>query len=129
MGLLNKLFGRSELIEVSNKWGVGDGTALFVEERPDLERIFSNPGPKPPQHITDRNRKYWEELGQQGVLNALAIAYLSHPDPQVRASTIPLTKDVNGQVIDQVLVDLLADSSDNVRSAAAEALWHRALPT
>jgi HEAT repeat protein/predicted RNA-binding Zn-ribbon protein involved in translation (DUF1610 family) len=118
--------GSGKYIEVPNDWGVGDGTPLLVEQRPDLEGILSDPNPQPPQRLTEGNRSYWESQSQQSIRNALAIAYLAHPDPQVRASTISLVKDIGTVGIGQMLVDLLADSSSVVRSAAVQAIWDRA---
>ena len=112
-------------IEVQNKWGIGNGTSLLVERHPNLESIFSNPNPQPPQRLTERNRSYWENESRESIRNALAMAYLSYPNPQVRADTIRMVKNIDTVGISQMLVDLLADSSSAVRSAAAEAIWDR----
>ena len=50
---------KQDLIEVSNNWGIGDGTPLLVERNPDLKLIFQNPNPRPPQHLTKKNIDYW----------------------------------------------------------------------
>lgn len=126
MGFLGKLFGKGKLIEVPNNWGIGDSTPLLVERQPDLESIFSDPNPSPPQQLTERNRSYWESQDPRGIRCALAVAYLSHPAPEVRAATIRLVKSLNAVGIRQMLVDLLADSSSDVRSAAVEAIWDAA---
>jgi predicted RNA-binding Zn-ribbon protein involved in translation (DUF1610 family) len=116
---------KAKLIEVANNWGVGDGTPLLVEQHPDLNGIFSNPNPQPPQRLTQRNRSYWASQSRQSIRYALAMAYLAHPDPQVCASTISLIG-ISGAGIDQMLVDLLANPSSAVRSAAVQAIWDRA---
>jgi hypothetical protein len=54
------------------------------------------------------------------------MAYLSHPDPQVRAATIQLVKEFDAIGISQMLVDLLADPSEFVGHTAAEAIWDKA---
>jgi predicted RNA-binding Zn-ribbon protein involved in translation (DUF1610 family)/HEAT repeat protein len=121
-------FGKKKpkLIEVANNWGVGDGTPLLVEQHPDLNTIFSDPNPQPPQRLTQRNRSYWASQSRQSIRYALAMAYLGHPDPKVCASTIPLIKDIRSVGIDQMLVDLLVNPSSAVRSAAVQVIWDRA---
>lgn len=68
MDFLSKLFSKgkqqegksADFIKVSNNEGIGDGTSLLVERHPNLERIFSDPNPHPPQQLTQENRSYWE---------------------------------------------------------------------
>lgn len=135
MGFLDKLFGKNKtthvesrvgnLIEVANNWGIGDGTPLLVDANPDLELIFSDPNPPVPQQLTDKNRTYWEGVDLKTKRNALAVAYLQHPNSAVRKTTIDLVRDVNTVGVTQVLVDLLADVDTSVRKAAAKSIWER----
>lgn len=53
------------------------------------------------------------------------MAYLAHPDPQIRTSAIRQVKDIDAVGISQMLVDLLADPSSTVGSATAQAIWSR----
>jgi len=107
MNFLRGLFGKQqgssvptgELIEVQNRWGE---SPVFVEQHPNLDSIFSDPTPQ------------------------LGTAYLSHPDPEVRASTIPYVKHIRTIGISNALADLLADTSSDVRSAAVHAIWETA---
>jgi hypothetical protein len=111
-------------IEVPNRWGEGDGTPLVVEQHPNLERIFTDPHPPLPQRLTKDNRKFWEGVSPFYVRQALAAAYLLHPDPTVRLATVRLTKDVwSHSPLPQALTDTLADPSQDVRFAAAQVIW------
>lgn len=132
MGFLRNLFKKkqqprlpvSKLMEVQNKWGV---TPLLVEQRPDLKRIFSDKNPQPPQRIaTEMDRVYWERQDKDDIRRHLGMAYLSHPDHQVREAAIFFVKEFRTMDITNALADLLADPYSNVRSAAARVIWERA---
>lgn len=126
MSFLRSIFGgKRKEIEVANNWGIGDGTPLLVEVSPDLEQLFSDPDPPAPQKLTDRNRKYWESADLKTKRNGLAMAYLQHPNPEVRRTTIDLVRDIDTSGVAQVLVDLLADADPSVRKAAARSIWKR----
>ncbi len=113
------------IIQVPNPWGVGDGTPFVIEQHPNLQRIFSDPNPQPPHQITAQNRSYWDKQDQQTVRVALAMAYMSHPAPEVRTATIGFAKDIGGLGISQMLVNLLADSSPDVSTEAAKTIWEQ----
>ena len=111
---------RNSLIEVRNTWGIGDGSPLLVQETPDLDAIFTDPAPAPPQRLHESNRSYWERQTVEHVREALRAAYLSHPNPRVREVAIHTAPPSYGGVVAQMLVDLLADPVDAVRAAAAD---------
>lgn len=123
MGILNKLFGN--VINVPNKWGIGDGTPLIVERRPDVRKIFSDSNPPNPQQITDGNREYWKDEDIEGKRVGLAVAYMQHPDPDIRKATIELAGQIDAIGVSQMLVDLLADPDQSVRRSAARMIWDR----
>lgn len=135
MSFLGNIFGKSgkknakgrpdNLIEVTNNWGIGDGTPLLVEANPNLEQIFSDPNPTVPQQITDKNQSFWEKAELKSKLNALAIAYLQHPNFVVRKATIDLVPDIKTVGVANLLVDLLADIDPSIRKAAAKSIWER----
>lgn len=135
MGILNKLFGKkqqtesgttgSNFIEVSNDMGLGDGTPLLVEHKPDVRNIFTDPNPPSPQQITDRNREYWKGADANTKHVGLAIAYMQHPDPAVRKATIEIAGPIDAMGVSQMLVDLLADPDQSVRQNAAIKIWER----
>lgn len=120
-------FGKKEpkFIEVPNTWGVADGSPFLVAENPDLAHIFSDSNPQPPMRLTNENRLFWQKESQRGIRYALAMAYLAHPDPEVRTRTIFIAQKLDAVGISQQLVDLLADPTMSVRLAAAQALWER----
>jgi hypothetical protein len=118
-------FDTGNFIEVPNNWGEGDGTPLIVEVQPDLEKIFSDPNPQPPQRLTERNRKYWESLTLEHMRVTLAMAYLGHPDSHVREETIKFVKDIDALGVMQEFVDLLADPIPSVRKSAAIVIWEK----
>jgi hypothetical protein len=112
-------------IEIANHFRLGDGSPLLVDERPDLSAIFTSPNPPTPQRITDKNRSYWDGESAETKRNNLAVAYLQHPTSTVRRATIGFAKDIKGSVVDQTLVNLLADADPSTQKAAAKALWSR----
>ena len=125
MNFFSKLFGKSKLIEVPASRGIGDGSPLLVERNPNLESIFTSSDPPSPRQPTEQNRNRWKNSSLRDRRYELAMAYLAHPDPSVRASTVEFAKDLDAIGIDQMFVDLLADPSINVRRAAAKCIWER----
>lgn len=116
----------SRKIEVKNYLGFGDGTPLIVQEKPNLQAVFADPDPKPPQRLTKRNRDFWGEMDKKAMRRALTSAYLSHPNAKVRSATLRLA----GEAADeQQLADLLVDGSSEVRSAAVDAIWDKSQGT
>jgi len=135
MRIWNKLFGKTRpteseivtpnVLEVPNDWGIGDGTPLVVERRPDVRRIFSDPDPPSPQQITDRNQEYWKDADTKTKRVGLAIAYMQHPDPAVREATIEIAGHINAIGVYQALVDRLADQDPTVCQSAARTIWNQ----
>lgn len=109
-------------VQVRNRLGFGDGASLLVEEKPDLERIFADPDPKPPQALTDLNRDYWAEQTPAYIRSALVSAYLEHSQAEVRAETLRM---VGNEANAQQLADLLADRAKSVRAAVVDVIWDR----
>jgi len=117
MGWLKRLFGgestenaeesdsgRQGMVTVINRWGIGDGKPFVLPTDPDIPSVFAQ--------ATERER------------SALPYGYLSHPSVSVRLATIAqLAAWGTYHLQKQSLVDLLADSSHDVRLAAARALW------
>ena len=127
MNFLKKLFGQEKLIEVPDAWRVGGGDHMLVEPRPDIDSIFTDQSPPSPRKPTEENRRSWSKDSLRGKRFELAMAYLAHPDPQVRASTLRFAKDLDAIGINQMLVDLLADPANAVHSATAQAIWDRGI--
>lgn len=132
MGIFDRMFGKPKkdvdnYFEVPNRYGVGDGTPLIVLANPDLERVFNAPTAPIPQKLTDRNRGYWEKAGTAAIKEALAIAYLQHPNPLIRLNVIGYVRDVQTLLVWQALVDLLTDISPDVGKAAADLIWVRGI--
>lgn len=139
MGFLKNIFGKikpstkrrcesEDFIEIPNEWGIGDGTPLLVERFPNLEKIFTDTNPPIPQQLTERNNKYWEEANLEAKRNALAIAYLQHPDFCIQKKTIPLVENICSIGVIQVLVCLFANPYpwfSDVRKQAAQSIWRR----
>lgn len=118
-------FGRGA-IEIDNKWGIGDGTPLLVEASPDLERIFSNPNPTVPQRITAKNREYWESVSVSEKRINLVMAYLAHPNPEIKISMLQhhIPAEVLNTIgVTDVLTDLLFHSDVEIRHEAAKVVW------
>ena len=111
--------------EIAHSYGIGDGAPLLVEADPDLKGIFTNPNPPVPQKPTDRNRDYWKHGSLEEKRTALAVAYLQHPNSEVRIATLDFVRDIGAARVSQVLVDLLGDKDIAVRTAAAKAIWER----
>lgn len=138
MGIFDRLFGKPKkdvgnykdvdnYFEVPNRYGVGDGTPLIVLANPDLERVFNAPTASIPQKLTDRNQGYWEEENTAVIKDALAMAYLQHPNPLIRLKVIGYIPDVRTLGVEQVLVDLLADTFPGVGKAAADLIWEHGI--
>jgi hypothetical protein len=130
MSIFDRMFGKTKkdvdkYFEVPNRYGVGDGTPLIVLANPDLEQLFNAPTAPVPQKLTDRNRSYWEKAGTAEIKEALAIAYLQHPNPLIRLKAIGYIRDVYSLLVTQILVDLLTDVSPDVGKAAADLIWVR----
>jgi hypothetical protein len=106
---LKRLFGggkptRSETVEIPNRWGVGDGKPFVIPRNPNVPEVFAN--------------------APQVERNVLPHAYLNHPDTQVRLATVAELRKLGGyHLSNQSLIDRLADSSRDVRRAAASAIW------
>lgn len=112
MDFIRNLFSRKDktggtgkdTVVVSNIWGSPDGKPFVLPRNPDVSALFATLST--PE------------------LNVLKGAYLRHPDSNVRLATISeLKKREKYHLRSQELVDLLADVSSIVRSAAAQAIW------
>jgi hypothetical protein len=144
MGIFDRMFGNpkkakdsiarpdvenknDDYFEVPNRYGVGDGTPLIVSVKPDLERVFNAPTAPIPQKLTNRNRDYWKTASTAEIKEALAIAYLQHPNPLIRLKVISYIPDVWTLLVMQASVDLLTDIFPYVGKAAADLIWVRGI--
>lgn len=123
MNFINALLGKSGLIKVPDTWRLVDGTPFLVEREPNINNIFTSDNPPSPRNPTQENRQIWSGMSIRDKRIELATAYLFHPDPRVRASTIHFAKEIDALGVRQYLVDLLADPF--VRLEAAQAIWDR----
>lgn len=112
-------------IEIKRCYGWGNGTPLLVEVNPNLEEIFSDTNPPNPQRRTDPNPEAWERAELRYKRIPLAIAYLQHPNPQIRKATLDPIHDIDAAVISQVMADMFGDVDMSVRTAVAKAVWQR----
>jgi hypothetical protein len=111
------------LLEVSNCFGLGDGTPLLVEANPDLEEVFGSADPPAPQRLTDRNREYWAGADPETKREALVVAYLQHPHPRVQQEMFRYLGNVRHAGIVWLLLEQLADGNSITRDLAAKAIW------
>jgi len=117
---------KKTLINVHSKWTITySGEPLLLEAKPNLSEIFSKDVPDIPEKVTDKNRKYYEQMSPDSRRTILAAAYLNHPDPAIRLEAVEFAKKHYALVTQQHLVDLLADSSKEVREVAAKAIWEK----
>ena len=136
MNIRDKFFGTRKkpqvesleggVIEIANKWGIGDGTPLLVEANPNMECLFSDPNPTIPQRITARNREYWESASVNEKRTNLAIVYLAHPNPEVvlRMLQHHIPAEVlNTFGVTDALTDQLVHSDVEIRQEAAKVVW------
>lgn len=117
--------GESSIFEIPNRWGIGDGSPLLVDRSPEIQKIFDPDNSKIPQ----RSDSYWRAAGDLDKQCAIAVAYLSHPEPAVRRQALDEVarhpQRLPGRlVVSQVLVDLLADPDHQVAARTAEVIWH-----
>lgn len=112
-----------ERVAVENKYGLGDGSPLLIDRVPDLARLLSDPDPEPPQ-AAGAVADGWRDA--DAVRFGIVMAYLLHPDPQVRVAAIRagVAREFGRSIGFQgELVDLLDDAEQPVHAAAARALW------
>jgi hypothetical protein len=76
----------SELIEVPDPWFDGGSGPFILEKRPDIPAILSAPNPRPPKPEAQWNEEHLRD--PEYTRKSLAMAYLRHPDAQVRADTL-----------------------------------------
>ena len=132
MGFFRNLFGKKsggadakDYFELKNNWGLGDGSPLLIEKEPDLEAIFSDPEPPYPQKITDSNRSFWENEPKDNVRLNLVMAYLNHPDPEVKLEMLDRAGGYGAIGVISIVTDLLADPVGAIARKAAKLLWGR----
>jgi hypothetical protein len=111
--------------ELEDHYGIGDGSPFVIDAEPDLAKILNTPDPPIPQRLTAANRSYWADADRDTKLSALAIAYLQHPVAWFRLAAIDHLGDIRGLLVEQALIDLLADPFEEVAEAAARAIWAR----
>jgi hypothetical protein len=91
-------------VVVPNKWGIGDEDSFNLPLHPNMSEVFAQ---------TDKSDRY-----------KILFMYLYHPDSSVRLATLTEAKKAGGCIgSHQALVDSLADSSPEVRQAAAQLTW------
>ena len=122
MNIIKKLFGKINLVTVRNEWGIADGADFLVERQPDLKNIFTSDNPPSPWNPTQEKQRKWASMSLSDKRFELAMAYLGHPDPQVRASTIPFVKGIDAIGIQLRFKEMLSDRSPIVQSAATQVL-------
>lgn len=132
MGFFKNLFGKkggdehaSDYYEVENHLGLGDGSPLLIEKEPDLEAIFSSSKPPAPQKITESNRSFWEDQPRDKVLLNLVMAYLNHPDSNVKLEMLDRAREHGAVGVISGVIDMLADPDEAVARKAAKLLWDR----
>ena len=115
-----------EFIEVSDPWLVGGTGPFILEKKPDINAILSAPIPKTP-----KPEAQWNEVfvrSPKETREYLAMAYIRHPDPDVRRATVryvgsqPRAELMVGLVLAQRLA---CDLFEDIRCLAAEAIWKR----
>jgi hypothetical protein len=93
-----------DTVEVPNPWGLEDGEPFALPLRPAMSEVFAQ---------TQKAERY-----------KIFFSYLYHPDPAVRLATLVEGKKLNIYLGEnQAVVDKLADSSPEVRVAAAQLMW------
>jgi hypothetical protein len=76
----------SEPIEVPDPWFDGGSGPFILEKRPDIPTILSAPNPRSPKPEAQWNEEHLRD--PEYTRKSLAMAYLRHPDAQVRADTL-----------------------------------------
>jgi hypothetical protein len=93
-----------DTVEVPNPWGLGDGDPFVLPLHPAMSEVFAE---------TEKAERY-----------KIFFSYLYHPDPAVRLATLVEGKQLKIYLGEnQAVVDKLADSSPEVRDAAAQLMW------
>jgi len=93
-----------DTVEVPNPWGLGDGEPFVLPHDPTMSEVFAR---------TEKDDRY-----------KIFFSYLYHPDPAVRLATLVEAKKLKFYLGEnQAVVDKLADSSSDVRTAAALLIW------
>ena len=93
-----------DTVEVPNPWGLGDGEQFVLPRDPTMSEVFAR---------TEKADRY-----------KIFFSYLYHPDPAVRLATLVEGKRLKIYLGEnQAVVDKLADSSSDVRTAAALLIW------
>jgi len=120
-----------ETIEVSDPWGkIGGDGPFILEKQPDIQAILSAPNPKPPKAAAQWNNAPSIMIGgcpAENTRGYLAMAYMRHPDAEVRAATIRFvgSRPREKLMVGLVLAQRLAVDREDVQRVAAEAIWNR----
>jgi hypothetical protein len=115
-----------DYVEVRENWGCEGRTSFLIERNPDLEKILADPDSHAPLHMADNAQAYWKEHDAGVRKSLLAMSYSTHPDSSVRLNAICIMKAINTVGVEEALWDLMErDASEEVRRAAAEAIWER----
>ncbi len=143
------------MVVISNRWGLGDGSPLIVPRYPNVpadikrarsfwhstakrflqrqwdslhSRTFVPLGKLIGREIISIHT--WSKISQKLSPNEemyLTIAYLEHPDPQVRETMLHILNrgEANARSIGVAgtIIDRLADSSSAIRELAAQVIW------
>lgn len=117
-------------IQVADPWGVGGPGPFILERKPDMAAILSAPNPKPPKPETQWNSAPSIVIGgdpSENTRGYLAMAYMRHPDAEVRAATIRFVGSHPRKklMVGLVLAQRLAIDREDLQRVAAEAIWKR----
>ena len=119
-----------ETVEVSDPWGVGGEGPFILEKKPDIPPILSARNPRPPKSEERWNNSPSIVIGGCSAENTrcyLAMAYMRHPDAEVRAATIRFvgSRPRKELMVGLVLAQRLTVDREDVQRIAAEAIWKR----
>lgn len=114
------------LIEVPDRWWIGNGQPLLVERYPNLVGNFTYPDVITSPPALQEKQHFWKKRDRQNARYKLTLAYLAHPEPRIRAAMIQRLSTFGFVDTTSILLDMLVDPSRIVRVAAARAIWEKA---
>jgi hypothetical protein len=115
-----------ERIQVADPWNVGGSRPFLLEKHPNIAMILASADPNPPKPAGEWNAVF--QRTAEDTRGYLAMAYLRHPDPQVRQDTLKFiaTKTRHELMVGLTLAQrLTVDPSDEIRRLAANVIWQR----
>jgi hypothetical protein len=110
-------------VEVENAIDWQSGSPFILKKEPNLEEIINSLDMDSPQIPTEINEIAWEGADIEFKRVSMIIAYLHHPDPQVKLNTLSFITDIKDETLNSILFNLLREKNLALQKAILNIYW------